>query len=365
MAPEFPTPRPSPIDWVSPSLANQLLACELRAAFERDDDTASWRRPSTFTALGNVAHEVTEAAYKRSAWPDEPDELRAGLEALWDAKVRDSAAELVERWPSTEPPPPEEWPGYQLTRARTIRKAQRLIETYGRIEAKDMLLDAASTTPSGLERTLSDEESRLWGRSDRIETHGDTTRVVDLKTGLHQDEPSDDQRRQLLLYAVLVQRDTGTWPAEIAIEDASGNLRKQALDPVEAEAALAEVSAAVRRFNEHTANSDLLAHASPDRDRCRWCPFRVVCGAYWSTLSSEWGHYSIKGEIVTSGTSDDGAYAQLRLTSPIERSGDEVHISGLPEPPTSESTMLAVTDFIGHPDGDTFRARWSTLVRAY
>ena len=93
----------------------------------------------------------------------------------------------------------------------------------------------ASST--GVEIELRDARSGLSGRADRIEQDGRATRVVDLKTGLHQAEPTPAQRRQLLLYAILVQRTTGQWPSSIAVEDASGNRYDQPLDPDEAETA--------------------------------------------------------------------------------------------------------------------------------
>ena len=69
---------------------------------------------------------------------------------------------------------------------------------------------------------MEDPGSIFVGRADRIERVGSATRVVDLKSGMHQGEPNEGQLRQLLLYAVLVHRTTGSWPAEIAIENASG-----------------------------------------------------------------------------------------------------------------------------------------------
>ena len=98
---------------------------------------------------------------------------------------------------------------------------------------------------TGIELDLEDPESRLYGHADRIERSGDRTRIVDLKSGLHQGDPTADQHRQLLLYAVLAQRSTGEWPSEIAIEDASGAQTAIELDATAAENALAEVVGAV------------------------------------------------------------------------------------------------------------------------
>lgn len=103
MGADFPTPAPQPIDAVSPLLANQLLSCQLRVAFARDPQHKGWRRPSTFSALGTVAHAVTEEAFKRKAWPEDPAAARDVLQGVWDERIAREAKRLTEAWDPATP----------------------------------------------------------------------------------------------------------------------------------------------------------------------------------------------------------------------------------------------------------------------
>lgn len=356
--PDFPGPDPKPISGISPSLANQLLACQLRVGFSRDADFKGLRRPSTYSLLGEVAHAVTESAFRWSGPRDSPDLVRAAIEELWDEEVVRASATLSSAWAPASPPPPAEWPGYQLTRARTVRRATRQVSTSG---------PPKSGTPGGtdVEIELTDPETGLFGRADRIERRGGSTRVVDLKTGLRQAEPTEDQTRQLLLYAVLAHRSTGEWPAELAIEDASGAQSSIVLESDVAESALSEVMAAVGAFNEHIEAKDLVDRAEPTADRCRWCAFRVACGPYWEALHSDWGHRSALGGVVASDESAMAGFALLQVESPVDLAGTVLHISALASPPAEGSTRMAVTDLAGDPARGDVRARWSTNIRSW
>lgn len=359
-ATDFPTPHPAEITGISPSLANQLLSCPLSVAFSRDPEHNRWRRPSTYTALGNVAHALTEAAFKRKDWPSDPTAARAELSRLWDAEVANQAAKLATAWAPASPPPPDEWPGYSMTRARTVRRAVRQVTQQG-----DQRPAAATRPPgTGIEIELRDDATGLFGRADRIEFKGGSTRVVDLKTGLRQDAPTAEQRRQLLLYAVLVHRTTGAWPSAIAVEDAAGAQYIEQLDPAEASSALGEVLAAVAAFNAAARDLDLISTATPDADRCRWCPHRVVCAPYWSALKPDWDHRAVLGFVTASGTAEEGTYVALMTDSPTERAGRSVHVAGLAGPPV-RTTKVAVVGWAGPSDVGEIRARWSTIVRAW
>jgi RecB family exonuclease len=357
---DFPTPHPSEITEISPSLANQLLSCPLRVAFSRDPDHKGWRRPSTYTALGNVAHALTEAAFKRRNWSRDPVAAKAELSQFWDAQVADEAAKLARAWAPASPPPPDEWPGYSMTRARTVRRAVKQV-----MQPSGQQAAAAPRSPvAGIEIELRDEETGLFGRADRIESDGSSTRVVDLKTGLRQDAPTEEQRRQLMLYAVLVHRKSGVWPSAIAVEDATGVQYREHLDPAEATLALGEVLAAVAAFNAAAQEMDFVATATPDADRCRWCAYRVVCGPYWSALKPEWGHRAVLGSVTASGTSEEGTYVALTTESPTGRSGKTVHVAGIAGTPL-RTRKVAVVDWAGPSEVDEIRARWSTNLRAW
>lgn len=359
MSSEFPRPQPTPIDKVSPSLANQLLACPLRVAFSRDTELRVWRKPSTHTELGLVAHAVTEASFKKHDWPQHPADLRSELTDLWERELARGVEHLTKAWAPATPPRPEEWPGYALTKTRTIRRAIKLHSAPSSAPKQE------KAPGTGVEIALSDAQSGLFGRADRIEQHGGSTRVVDLKTGLNQDEPSDEQQRQLLLYAVLVERTTGSWPESVAVEDASGNVYERPLDPAEAESALSESLTAVERFNDAVANDSLIAEASPSPDRCRWCDFRPVCGPFWASVRLDWGQRSAMGSIIETGGDGQARFVRINVEQPKDRAGTTVHLAGLASDIPAEATNVAVVDWVGAPEVGEVRARWSTKTRTW
>jgi len=355
---DFPTPNPTTISEISPSLANQLLACQLRVGFTRDPEHKSWKRQSTYTALGLVAHAVIEAVFKNRHWPDDPTAFRELLQKLWDEETERGVTGLAKDWSPVVPPPPAEWPGYMLTRSRIIRRAMQLRT------ASPVQRSKSESDPS-IEIGLRDPESGLSGRPDRIESNGKSTRVVDLKTGLHQKEPTEEQRRQLLLYAVLVHRTTGKWPTSIAVEDTSGRCYNEPLDSGEAEAALEEVLAAVASFNKAITTRTLVAEANPNPERCRWCDFRVLCRPFWEALTSEWSQGSAFGSVTKAGDSQAGAFVSFVVESPQDQAGTMVHISGLSQSLPVDTEKVATTDWTGTPEAGGGRARWATIVRTW
>lgn len=357
---DFPAPQPNLIEKVSPSLANQLLSCNLRVAFYRDPSYQSFRRPSTYSVLGEVAHAVTELAYKVGGFDGNESAARTMLEEQWEKELERHSVKLAAAWAPGTPPPAGEWPGYSLTRARTVRRGARLLAS--RQSEREPTGPIAGT---GIEVDLVDTESGLSGRVDRIERSGNHTRIVDLKSGLHQGAPSADQHRQLLLYAVLAHRSTGEWPAEIAIEDASGAQVAIGLDSSEAETALVEVLAAVNSFNKDAGSADFRTKAEPNPDLCRWCAFRVSCGPYWRELRTDWEHRAVFGEIEEAGGSDSGGYARVSVASPVDLVGRSVHVSSLAESLSSEATHLAIVDVGGSVASESVRARWSSMWRSW
>ena len=354
-APRFPSPAPRSIDAISPSLANELHSCETRAAFRKDDRFSGWRRPTTFTILGDVAHAVTEAAFKASIWPEDGEALREALNARWKGEVTLGEARLATAWSPAVSPCAEEWPGYQLTKVRTLRRALRVVAARG--------TPAPRPPGTGTELALSDPNSILFGRVDRVERDGGTVRVVDLKTGLAQGAATPEQRRQLLLYSVLVHRTSGQWPAEIALEDASGGRVAMPLDPAEAEQALADVLADVATFNRRAQEDAVSFDANPSADTCRWCPYRVVCDRYWRALRRDWNHRSVLGRVDLAGMSAAGGFVELSVESPGDLAGSTMRISSLAEPPLADVEWIAALDLDWRTNENEVRARWSSRIR--
>lgn len=351
---DFPTARPAAIETFSPSLVNQLLDCPTRVAFARDPELRAWQRPTTQSCLGLVAHAVAEKAARLTATRD-PALVRAELEAQWDDECERQLAVLRRAWAPAEPPAPREWPGYAITRARTIRRAVRSAGS----DCGELRREPQA---AGVEMEIRDTVTGLVGRIDRIETDGASTRVVDLKTGIDQDELTEGQLRQLQLYAVLVRRRTGKWPTSIAVEDASGRQWVHDLDPRDAESSFGEAQEAVAAFNRLLGPEGYSGDAEPTADRCRYCSFRVLCRPYWELLRTDWQHKAVFGSTEGTGAADSSV--QLRITSPVDAFGRAVRIGGLAAVGCHPRAKLAITGWSGT-HSSSAQALWSTLVRTW
>lgn len=302
---------------------------------------------------------MTEAAFKSGEWGDDKDEIRGRLAEIWDDHVAQEAARLANAWSPAVPPTAEEWPGYQLTRSRTIRRAERLV-------ASKVMRAERPLAGTGIEVVLEDPVSNLFGRVDRIERDGSSVRVVDLKTGLQQGEPSEAQTRQLLLYAVLVHRTTGEWPREVAIEDASGQQVAIPLEPAAAEDALQQTLSAVTEFNDRIKVGNLSDAVEPGPEKCRWCVFRVVCHPYWEELRADWEHRSVLGEIISVGVADSGSHADVRVLSPSDAPVPVVRVTALAGAVAADGERwVAAIDLRWTMDPAMLQARWSSRFRTW
>jgi hypothetical protein len=179
--PSAPTPVWRAIARFSPTLVEAITTCALKAAFSQDPAFGWLRRPMPASLLGQAAHRLTEAATTGRFDGLSGQRLRQALEEAWEAEVATAAAKLSQAWTVAPPPPPRDWPGYELTRVRLIRRLTRLV---------DRRHDRAGA-PTGrgeamvvVERALEDPSTGLYGRPDRVETLGSRTRVVDLKADI-------------------------------------------------------------------------------------------------------------------------------------------------------------------------------------
>ena len=109
-----------PLDRISPSALNTLLECPKRLAFQRDPETRHWQGRSTRTALGIVAHRLTELVAGGRA-PTPPDR-KDWLEARWDELVGQEHLDMQQAWANRTVPEPKDWPGYVATRVRLLRR---------------------------------------------------------------------------------------------------------------------------------------------------------------------------------------------------------------------------------------------------
>ena len=289
----WPTPRPPNLASLSPSMLNVLLQCGLRAAFERDDNFRLWRRPTPRSALGIVAHQLMADA-DLGLFDGHDQQRRVQLiEDRWDVLVRKQAALMRAAWVPAEPPAPRKWPGYALVKVRVIRRLAKEPNQQRRTAGEGL----EGTAPTGaakprlplVEHRLEDPAAGVFGTPDRVERVAGRLRVVDLKSGLHQQEVTDEQRRQLLLYAHLVEVTLGQVPDDLLIVDIGGRETRVPLDASDMTEAV-QLAQQVREAWNSAISSGRPPDpsAAPGPSSCRWCPFRVTCRPSWETSEPEW-----------------------------------------------------------------------------
>jgi len=352
---------PRPLEFVSPTSAEQLRKCGLALAFRRDLRFSPAERPTPGAALGTVAHAVLELVGTGAVDDVPEDGLRGRLEELWATEVAKRSVEFETAESLTAPPPPEEWPRYFLVRSRVIRRAAD-IATRRRVPARN------GPSTDGLKVAVEGElragGGLLRGRPDRVETSSDGIVVVDLKTGALDDDVKPEHRRQLLFYAALVQRDRGVWPTRAAIEGVDGRRRSIDVDPGEAEAVVDEALALLRRFNEATADGTTDGLAAPSADSCRFCAFAGACPAFLGAVDPSWDMPGVAfSGLVDSVSSHDGVGVVTVSGTTGAVQGGTARLLGVPAPLLpSLGSWVSVVRAVTTAGQRDFRSRWETQL---
>lgn len=263
---------------VSPSLAEVLRLCPLRSGLSRANGAGQFVLGQPKAWLGTAYHSVLEGAAGGG--------VAAAHEAAWVAAIdqqRDRARQhpLDRRFG-----PPERWPGYHLVRAMALLRAQEIAGT-SRNPGPSRVVEGTET---GREKVLSGANGRLVGRPDLL--RGDA--VIDYKMGdVHEHGDSSVAKasyvRQLQIYAFLVREHTGKWPARGVLLPMEGPPLEIELEPAACERAAAEALELLDHYNRKIQAGGLPASlANPSPEACRWCPYQVLCPAFWAAASDSW-----------------------------------------------------------------------------
>lgn len=362
----WPMPRPPNLALLSPTMLNVLLQCGLRAAFEQDDSFRRWRRLTPRSALGIVAHRLMADAYS-GQFDDHDQQRRAALiEDRWDVLVRKQAALMRAAWAPTEPPAPRNWPGYALIKVRVIRRLAGEPNQQRRAAGAGLGATARAGAVKPhlplVEHRMEDPATGIFGTPDRVERVAGRLRVIDLKSGLHQQEVTDEQRRQLLLYAHLVEVTLGQAPDDLLIIDIGGHETRVPFDTSDMAESVRLAQQAREAWNSAISSGrPPYSLAAPGPSSCRWCPFRVTCRPSWETSEPDWELSAAAAGFV----SDVGrSHHEVRLLQelPKDVTDESIRLVGLVEPGVTVGDHLVVTD-IDRIGQDAGRLRWSSRVR--
>jgi hypothetical protein len=196
----------------------------------------------------------------------------------------------------------------------------------------------------------------FFGTPDLVEEINGQLRVVDLKSGVHQKEITTAQRRQLLIYAKLVQTELDRLPDVCVVRDARGTETTLSVTQDEVESVATEADIARADFNNSIALPNG-APTTPGPEVCRWCEYRPVCSGYWRTRDAAWPSYS--NDVVGVVTHTRPAETQIRE---MDTGESRRLILSTHEQPADRGDLVVLVD--GQQAGfQTTRLRWDSRVR--
>ncbi len=270
---------------ISPTLAEIMRLCFLRAGLSKARGSSNYVLGNPKAWLGAAYHEVLEKIGQIDLGQES---LEDAVERLWSHAVaalqQRAAAHLLDhRFGS-----PTTWPGYHVARASVLLRAQEL------------------TTGPIREQEFSAFGGRLLGRPDVIR-FGE---VIDYKSGALVEHDAAAQTdvvksayvRQLRIYGYLVKQNLGWWPERGVLLPLGGTGVAIVLDPAECEREAAEAVSLLDEYNAKVIErrpADGFATATSLA--CKWCPFKLICPAFWPAASPSWSRNldgaAIEGEL--------------------------------------------------------------------
>jgi hypothetical protein len=266
------------ISAVSPSLAEVLRVCPLRGGLSKAEGARRFVLGQPKAWLGTAYHAVLEGAADGGA--------AAAHEAAWLAAINEQHDRARQHPMDQRFGPPERWPGYHLIRAMALLRAQEV----GSSSSNTGRPGAAEGRGAAREQWLSGAGGRLVGRPDLVRGNA----VIDYKTGdIHQQGDSSAANascvRQLQIYAFLVKERTERWPARGVLLPMEGPPLEVELEPTACERAAAEAVSLLEQYNRKIeAGVAPASLASPSPGACRWCPYQVLCSAFWAAAAESW-----------------------------------------------------------------------------
>lgn len=285
----------------TPTLAEAMRTCLLSAGLSRAKGSRAFVLGNPKAWLGTAYHEVLEALPALAAEGGAP--LLELVDVRWGQAIERLQQEAASHPLNHRFGPATTWRGYYLVLETLRIRAAEL--------ANDMLprsLLGAGSGSGAAKRTLREEEfsaisGKLRGRVDLIRG----TEIVDYKTGALFENDAVDAApslkaayvRQLRIYSYLVQAVTGQMPERGLLYPLAGPPAAVDLDPAGCEAEAVEAVRLLEHYNSLVASAgDVGTLASPSPEACRWCQYKTICPAFWTSINEGWGN-TLDGQAVS------------------------------------------------------------------
>jgi hypothetical protein len=275
----------------SPTLAETMRACLLRAGLSRASGSSNFVLGNPKAWLGTAYHEVLE----KIAEVDLGEEaLEGAVERLWNeaiaAQYQRAAAHILDhRFGS-----PAAWPGYHVARASVLLRAQELTCAFAPA-GPPVAKQESRTGPAGAirEQEFTAFGGRLLGRPDVVRAG----EVVDYKSGAILEHDAAAQSdvvkaayvRQLRIYGYLVRQTLGWWPRRGVLLPLAGAGVDVALEQSDCEREASEAVTLLDSYNEKVRlGAPPNEFASPSVQACRWCAYKLLCPVFWQAAGPDW-----------------------------------------------------------------------------
>jgi hypothetical protein len=278
------------ISATSPTLAEAMRICQLRVGLSKAAGSAPFVLGNPKGWLGTAYHEVLEKIVEVEF---DREDIDAAADRLWkqavDAQYQRSSRHPLDRRFGV----PEAWPGYNMARASVLLRARELAAGFNQQAATGTATGSAELGLSLREREFTAFGGRLVGRPDVIHAR----EIVDYKSGTIIDFDETVQAdvvkaayvRQLRIYGFLVNETLGWWPHRGILLPLAGAGAEVTLDPADCTREATHAVVLLDAYNENLRRGgapDEIAVPSPAN--CKWCPFKILCPAFWKASSSAW-----------------------------------------------------------------------------
>jgi hypothetical protein len=276
---------------ISPTLAETMRACFLRAGLSKSSGSSDFVLGNPKAWLGTAYHEVLEKIVEIDLGQES---LEDAVDRLWNqaiaAQQQRANAHVLDRRFGL----PATWPGYHVARAAVLLRARELAGGSALIQLP-VTKEASGTGPTGAirEQEFTACGGRLLGRPDVIRPG----EVIDYKSGAIVEHDAAAQTdvvkiayvRQLRIYGYLVKQKLGWWPQRGVLLPLGGAGVEVELEPPECEQEANEAIALLESYQgalgAAAAPEEL---ASPSPQGCRWCPYKLVCSSFWRASTPAW-----------------------------------------------------------------------------
>jgi PD-(D/E)XK nuclease superfamily len=279
-----------PIAATSPTLAESMRSCSLRAALSRTSSSDDYVLGNQKGWLGSAYHHVLAKVFDADLRNETID---AAVDRLWNEAIkaqhiRNLTHPLNRRFDS-----PANWPGYHLTKASAEIRAKTLIGMSSKRIENRQTSQTREIQSEYREREFIACGGKLTGRPDLVRDN----EVVDFKTGAIVESSEENgvetikaiYVRQLQIYGYLIHETLGRWIQRGTLLPAVGAGVDIQLNPQDSEREALDAVRVLDAYNDKvTKNHSVSSLAVPSPENCKWCPYKMLCPPFWTGVSAAW-----------------------------------------------------------------------------